>query len=380
MYTARRLGPPKFSKVRSEMHSQLLYSFGLCLFGAGCSIAPPPSLTKLAVIVSASESTLSRNFEARQFTLFISLLTCFLKKLQNMFECDWTCFNWLGHEWWGKWNGAPPLCNLAPQWCIPSAYLLHPNCSVNWSSWVTGSCRIASPTLMDLLRAWGSGAKKWATDSSVEIRARMSGTSLQLQPSSTLHFSGASFYMDFWLALIYIQICLRSTPFYRTMEDLSYISIYDYIYPLGGNKFQPVCGRGESKQKMNIFGHMMKHVFPVFQCVLHIRICSTHIVLTHQWSFSDTRMQEPPMRSSLFHFLQKLSRRSFGGIPQMWPQGMGVNSAAAMKGSRDVMGIMNNDIIRQLTTTGPAKTIKHMQDAVVMSSDESVELVSSNLM
>lgn len=86
------------------------------------------------------------------------------------------------------------------------------------------------------------------------------------------------------------------------------------------------------------------------------------------------------MRSSLFHFLQKLSRRSFGGIPQMWPQGMGVNSAAAMKGSRDVMGIMNNDIIRQLTTTGPAKTIKHMQDAVVMSSDESVELVSSNLM
>lgn len=79
----------------------------------------------------------------------------------------------------------------------------------------------------------------------------MSGTSLQLEPSSTLHFSGASFYMDFWLAVIYIQICLRSTPFYRTMEDLSYISIYyDYIYiSFGGNKIQPVCGRGRANKR-----------------------------------------------------------------------------------------------------------------------------------
>lgn len=77
----------------------------------------------------------------------------------------------------------------------------------------------------------------------------MSGTSLQLQPSSTLHFSGASFYMDFWLALIYIQICLRSTPFYRTMEDLSYISIYDYIYPLGETSSNLFVGGGRANKR-----------------------------------------------------------------------------------------------------------------------------------
>lgn len=378
MYTARRLGPPKFSKVRSEMHSQLLYSFGLCLFGAGCSIAPPPSLTKLAVIVLLV-SPLCRAILRLGSSLFSSLCSPVSWKSFKI------CLNVIGHVsiGWDMNDGANGMVRpLYATWHRNGAFLQR-TCSIQTAQWIEALESLAAGSHHQLWWiCWGPEGLEPKSEQqklSVEIRARMSGTSLQLQPSSTLHFSGASFYMDFWLALIYIQICLRSTPFYRTMEDLSYISIYDYIYPLGETSSNLFVGGGRANKRWTYLD-MMKHVFSVFQCVLHIRICSTHIVLTHQWSFSDTRMQEPPMRSSLFHFLQKLSRRSFGGIPQMWPQGMGVNSAAAMKGSRDVMGIMNNDIIRQLTTTGPAKTIKHMQDAVVMSSDESVELVSSNLM
>ena len=92
----------------------------------------------------------------------------------------------------------------------------------------------------------------------------MSGTSLQLQPSSTLHFS-ASFYMDFWLAVIYIQICLRSTPFYRTMEDLSYISIYDYIYiPFGGEQTKD------------------EHIWTYDEtCISSISMCTTYACTTY---------------------------------------------------------------------------------------------------
>ncbi len=141
----------------------------------------------------------------------------------------------------------------------------------------------------------------------------------------------------------------------------------------GGNKFQPFCGRGKSKQKMNIFGNMYL-LFPVFHCTLRIRICSTHTpmkLLIH-------------LHAQAANALKTVSFSFSKAIPQELRR---YSADVATRHGRQqcrshegVMGIMNNAVIRQLTTTGRScKNNQNMQDVVVMSSDESVELVSSHL-
>ena len=131
MYTARRLGPPKFSKVRSEMHSQLLYSFGLCLFGAGCSIAPPPSLTKLAVIVLLV-SPLCRAILRLGSSLFSSLCSPVSWKSFKI------CLNVIGHVsiGWDMNDGANGMVRpLYATWHRNGAFLQR-TCSIQTAQWI----------------------------------------------------------------------------------------------------------------------------------------------------------------------------------------------------------------------------------------------------